>query len=147
MNDQTQYLVLSSKDSTQYFPQNSSEHFTSLLNVPLDLSARWSMGLRQIICHLETPPSRKELLLFDVYLSQVSGCILNGSESMLLRRVFAWVKKGEKSIAVHFESCDMMPIKTPYIDKIELILIPVLPQNFSFDNSRATHATLVLEKF
>jgi len=141
------YLALTSKDSLQYFPNNTATHFTTLLNVPLELCGKWSMALREIV--IQTSEESKQLvgpIIFDVFASDAVGAILGGMESTLLCRVCAQTKKGRRAIAARFESCDFVPMRAFYLDRVEVIIRPVFPSTLSFDEQAPTYATLVLRK-
>lgn len=145
------YLVVSSKDSLQFFPSNKANHFTTLLSTPLDLSGTWNVGLKEIVFNvngsLSSPRNVREYLMFDVYLSQASGCILSGVESMLLHRFFYPISKGEKTVAVSFNSVNMIPLKSSYIDRTDIIIKQVTDTSvMSVDEEATAHATLLLER-
>lgn len=142
----TYYIVLTSKDSLQFFPTNTGTQFTAVLDTPLTLTDRWDVGLKQILVELQSPAPTKELVVFDVFLRQASGCILGGVESMLLRRLFVWVMQGDHPVTSSFESCDFVPVRLPYLDRLEIMLKLVNPTHLSFNSQATTHATLVLAK-
>lgn len=142
----TYYIVMTSKDSVQFFPANNGTQFTTILNTPLDLCGRWDIGLKQILVELQSPASRKELIVFDVFLRQASGCIVGGVESMLLRRLFVWVMQGDHQVTSSFESCDMVPVRLPHLDRLEVIIKLINPTNLSFNTQATTHATLILAR-
>jgi len=141
------YLALASTDSLQYFPNNTATRFTTLLNVPLELCGKWSIALREIV--IQTSDESKNLIgpiLFDVFVTDAAGAILGGMESTLLCRVCAQTKKGRRTIAARFESCDFVPMRSFYLDRVEVIIKPVFPPSLSFDSQTPTYATLVLRK-
>lgn len=143
------FLVVSSKDSLQFFPNNKPTYFTTVLSTPLDLSGSWSIGLTEIVFDVIQPNQNnhnlRHYLLFDVYLSQSSGCLLAGIESMLLRRFFHPIKKGETTVAVDFTSVNMMPLKSAYLDRLEIIIKPVDNENILVNEQVTAHATLILQ--
>ena len=145
------FLVVSSNDSLEYFPKNKPDYFTTLLSTPLDLSGQWSIGLKEIVFNITgdlgmTENLTTKQLLFDVFLSQSTGCILSGVESMLLRRFFFTISKGEKTIAVSFNDEYMMPLKSSYINRTDIIIKPTSDSTISVDKQVTAHATLVLKK-
>lgn len=142
----TKYLVVSSNDSLPYFPGNRPEAFTSVLTPSLELRGDWFVGLRQLWFELASSASTGMFICVDVYITQGSGTIVNGHESMLLRRVHTFVRKGMKVTCVTFDSCDMVPIRLPCLDRIELRIKPVQPDNISFGDQAITYATLVLKQ-
>lgn len=141
------YLAVSSADSLQYFPNNNPTHFTTLLNVPLELAGDWSIALREIVLQLSNgsrPLSTP--ILFDVFVTDASGAVLSGMESTLVSRVCAQTRKGKRTVSVRFESCDFVPLRTHYLDRVEVTIKPVFPSSLSFDTQTTAYATLVLRK-
>ena len=145
----TKYLVVSSKDSLPYFPSNSPTQFTTLLNTPLHRQGGdWFIGLRQIWLEVQGPPTSTGglYICFDVYIPQASGTIVGGCESMLVRRICTFLRKGMNIISVTFDSCDMVPIRLPHLDKIEVLIKPVQPAELSFNPRATTYVTLLLKQ-
>jgi len=142
------YLALTSTDSLQYFPNNTATRFTTVLNVPLELQGQWAIALRDIV--IQMSDVSKQLvgpILFDVFVADAVGAILGGMESTLVCRVcITQHKKGRKAIAARFESCDFVPMRAFYLDRVEVIIKPVFPRTLSFDEETPSYATLVLRK-
>lgn len=143
------YLAVSSRDSLQYFPGNKPTHFTTLLNTPLHRQAGdWFIGLRHIWIEVQQPlvSAGGVYICFDVYITQASGTLVDGCESMLVRRISTFLRKGTKVVSITFDSCDMIPIRLPHLDKIEVVIKPVQPTELSFDPETTTYATLLLSQ-
>lgn len=146
-------VVVSSEDSLRYFPNNHSTQFTTVLSNTMHFDGKWSIGLKAIRIGLnETQPTTvKENpytanIIFDVLLSQASGTILGGEESMLLQRVYGRVIWRDKAMAVTYENCIMVPVRVQKCDRFDIIIKPVQLEGRSFDVQTATHATLLLKK-
>lgn len=144
----TKYIVTSSKDSLAYFPNNNAAHFTTLLDRPIEITKLAFIGLRQIFIELEGLSDKGGgHVMLDVFITQASGALLNGAESMLLRRVFGWVRRGEKAmLMMTYDSIDFVPIRLPYLDKIEVIIKPIYPANLTLNEQATTYTTLVIEQ-
>lgn len=140
-----QNIIVSSEDSKNYFPQNNPAHFTSLFSKPIELHGKWIISLKALSFELETS-ANGEAVIFDIHLTQTSGTILYGNESMLLSRIYTYLTPGQKVQIMNFDILDSSPIRLESLDKVEIIITPVLPVNFSFNPSSVTYATLVLKQ-
>lgn len=156
MSKNAKYIVVSSKDSKDYFPSNSSENFTVIVDPPLELDGQWNVGLKEIMVRFSTEgsceldwalKSGESHLMFDVFLSQTTGTLLAGAESMLLRRVMAYPpKKKVKSIHVLYDSPQMSPLRCKNINRLDFFIKPVTMDAKSFGSCAHVYATVVLSK-
>jgi len=81
-----------------------------------------------------------------VKLDQITGNVREGVESTVLKRVIFNPRKDAKSISASFNHSDGVKIRTPYLDRLDFVIIPVVPKVLSFDPRAAVYITLVLEK-
>lgn len=141
-------IVLSSKDSLIFFPNNTPTQFTCVLSSPIHLEGRWSIGLKDVRVGVKAIRTHLSLIncLFDVHLSQVSGTICDGEESTLLRRVYSQGTHRDDAVRQSYDNCQMIPVRVQTLDRLDVVIKPVMMEGHSFDPEVVTHATLILRK-
>ena len=105
-----QNIIVSSEDSKNYFPQNNPFHFTSQFSKPIELSGKWIISLKALSFELDNAGTG-EPVIFDIHLTQTSGTILYGNESMLLSRIYQNLTPGQKVQNMNFDTMDSAPIR------------------------------------
>lgn len=138
-------IFISSKDCTNYFPLNSQERFTHILNKPIELPCNAQIGLRDILLILSNPISTLEPVVVDLYLEQITGNICGSNESTLLKRILFQPEKNSKIINCTINQLDYVKLKSSHLDRLDFFIKPVLPSTISFDNKSAALITLVVE--
>jgi len=140
-------IVVSSNDSSRYFPQNKPEHFVCILSCPIEIKGNWRVCLKALSFELEQAAADGEPVIFDVFMTQTSGTIFRGQESMLLSRVYTQLTPGKKRQILAFDTWDSAPIRLDKLGRIELIIKGVTPSQFlTLDPTTHTYATLVLRQ-
>jgi len=146
MNCEKKVILVSSDIALDYFPGNNQNTFTYIFNSPINLEGNWEFSLRDIVITLSNEVNDTNPILVDVELDQITGNVRGGVESTVLKRVIFNPVQGDKSISASFNHSDGVVIRTPYLDRLDFVIIPVRPKNLSFDPLAAVYITLVLEK-
>lgn len=147
------YIVLSSNDHSDFFPQNKQNNFSYLIDPPLELKGTWTIGLSDILVEFDNfkdtdikQPGGGHIVL-DIFLEQTSGTIFNGRESTLLCQVTFNVRNRLcKTVHVHYDNPHMTLLKSPTLDRLDVVIKVASPENLSFEEGSSTRATLVLRK-
>lgn len=147
------YIVISSDDLLDYFPENSPTKFTTLVDPPLDISGTWVVGLCDIFVEFDTFKESKIKqpggghVIFDVFLSQSTGTVLFGRECSLLRRVTCLLKNRMlHTYHVTFDNPYLVKLNGSSLSKLEMDIKMVYPSSLSFRSKSSTSATLVVRK-
>ena len=146
------FVIVSSADSPNYLPSNTPNSFSSVIVPPIQLDGDWVIGLSEIFIEFESLENTEVTgsgghVIFDVYLSQVTGSVLGGCESNLLRRVIAFTaNKRCKSVYANFENYYMLPLRSSSLNKLDFFIKQVKPENSSLAVNSHTRATLVLKR-
>ena len=140
-------ILVSSNDSVQFYPSNTASEFTYIFSTPLTLEGEWKLSLRDICITLNSPViNLARTKLVDVELKQVTGVVRGGLESAVLKRVLFVPKVRAKALYEIFNHTDGVGLKTPYLDRLDFLIRPVIPKVLPLDPLTATHLTLILQK-
>jgi hypothetical protein len=107
------FLHVTSKDSHEYFPNNSSQMFILKLNKPLNLTGLWKIGL----CEIFIEGVFSELMSLTCNICQ--GVILDGKQSRVLRTLKVYDGNYDEIYPIVF----YVPIETRFVDTIEFCLV------------------------
>ena len=125
------YVILSSDNSKDYFPNNSPASFRSHLNIPLILNGMWRVAI--VEANISTTISKTEALL--VHSNICDDSIVNGYSKPLLRRLMS-VDPGNWSIIL--DSPHYVPIKVSEIYNIDIFITDDQGDNVSFLDQSST---------
>lgn len=142
----TKYINVTSHDSRQYFPLNDHQHFVCLVDPPLRIG-NCSVALQEILVTLDELPltTKSAHAVFDVFLNQVNGSLLNGRETSLLRRVV--IRAGAKSLHKYYGAAGhFIPFNSSDLDKLEFFIRPVVPADLSFHSDHPIRITLIIRQ-
>lgn len=149
------YIFVSNEDSIDYFPENTPTKFTSLVNLPLEIYGTWMIGLCEIFVEFDTFKETKDIhqpggghVIFDVFLRQATGTMLNGQESNIIRRVTGFLRNRIlHTYHVIFDNPYFVKLKGNSLAKLEVDIKMVHPENLAFRSKTSTRATLLVKKF
>lgn len=145
MNRDKKNIVISSKDSIDFYSLNTQTHFTHILNKPIAISPYAKIALRQIVITLSAPITSPNPVILDLFLEQITGNIYKGSESTLLKRVIFDPKQSSTILAHSFSQLDFVKLKSTHICQLDFTIKTVIPQNLSFDQQAPSLITLALD--
>ena len=131
------YVYLSSKCSSQYFEDNSSSHFTSLLPQNLILEGEWEVALIQ----LQYPKSDKNTAV--IIQTDVAADIV--FENNMLP-VIKHVNLSSKGKFQTFNYPYYVTVRRSHVDKINIHITDLQGKNHSFNNSEPVRCTLHFRK-
>lgn len=149
-NEDIRYIIVTSSDSEKKAPNNTQTHFISFLNSPIQCP---DCNASVELCEITLPVTQSFIetnkfdpIIFDVNLHQVSGVIVNGCESNVLRRVVTSADKLSQSCNITFEKTYIVPVRLPCIHKFEFTITPISPKNISFSPRGIVQLTLALHQ-
>ena len=133
-------IFTSSRDSLEYFPDNTNDDFRLHLSEPLQLEGEWVVSLVEI--YLPRLESRLPVNLIDVCSPLCRDVTTGESKEPVLRRVDAWQ---EDDAMVRFERALYVPVAHRTVSDIRIYLRDVDGKRAPFVNT-PTYCTLDLTR-
>ena len=75
MEAETKTIVLTSKDSIEFFPSNNPSQFTSIFGTLIELNYEWVVSLREMVIKTQNSLDLNIPVILDIYCRQASGII------------------------------------------------------------------------
>jgi hypothetical protein len=138
-------IVASSDDSTSFFPSNTPHDFISLFSKPIELNSPHKVGLSQVILEFNKVVKSRTLVV-DIFLANISGTILNGAESCLLKRAILFSRANTRVCTAIWDSPDLIFFRPDYLDRLEVSIRPVILSNDSVLDLKSAQITLQVVK-
>jgi hypothetical protein len=143
----TTTIIASSDDSSSFFPTNTPRDFISLFGKPIEFNSPHKVGLKQVILELKNivNPNLKSIVV-DIFLSSISGTILNGAESTLLKRAILHSRQNSHIFFGAWDFPDLVFLRPDYLDRLEVSIRPVILPNESVLDLKSSQITLQVVK-
>ena len=119
------YIRVTSKDSVDYYPENTAELFRVKLSSRLDLQGSWKIGVCDMgIGNVDVSASKKNgASTFNISCDICTGFIVNGVQTRVLRTIPIQTNY-QKTYPIVF----YLPIETGSLDTIEFRVVNDLNQ-------------------
>ena len=107
------YIIVSSTDSVEYYPDNKASRFIVKLAKPLNLSGSWKVAL----CEISVFENGVSVGIVGLNCNICNGLVTEGVQTQILRKF-----KCARNINEVFQNAYYMPVEKLFIDTLELYI-------------------------